>query len=334
MARKITVGVSYFGVRDLRHVAEDLEEMAQAGLDVVVHTFSENDVTFYKGTMAEIVSRSKAYGLEVYADPWGVAGIFGGEAFSKFVAEVREANQQRADGSPVPAACPNHPKTRTFLEAWIRHAADIGADGVFLDEPHFFGRSHEAWACRCPVCQHQFQEEFGEPMPQILTPEVQTFRLRSLRRLIQDLAETAKTLGLKTSLCLLPREEEWLHWESFFQIEALDIIGTDPYWVVLGLRKDQVYAHVHTFAKRVKALATAHQKEPQIWIQAFKIPEGTEEDVRYAVRGAVDAGVLNLMAWSFRATAAMSYIRPGRPEVVWQTLLDAFQEVKQNATIP
>ena len=332
MEEKVTVGVSYFGVRDLRHVDEDLEEMAQAGLDTVVHTFSENDLAYYKGTLEEIVRLSEDRGLETFVDPWGVAGIFGGEAFSQFVVEELDARQVFVDGALAPAACPNHPKTRAFLESWVRHAADLGADGVFFDEPHFFKRDPTRWACRCSVCQDLFRQEYGEPMPDTRTPAVQEFQLHSLQRLIEHLAQTAHALHLKTSLCLLPREEELQHWETFARIPALDILGTDPYWVRLGLRETAVYAHVHRFAQHIKTLADQYQKEPQIWIQAFLIPAGTEEDVRQAVRGAVDAGVFNLMAWSFRATAAMSYIRPGRPEVVWQTLLEAFREAKHTGT--
>ena len=47
-------GVSYFGVRIARHARRDLEDIAARGYTAVLHTFSENDLAYYRGTMAEI----------------------------------------------------------------------------------------------------------------------------------------------------------------------------------------------------------------------------------------------------------------------------------------
>src|SRR5207248_6413740 len=51
-------GCSYFGVRILRHVRRDLEDIAARGYTDVLHTFSENDLVYYRGTMGDIVSAS------------------------------------------------------------------------------------------------------------------------------------------------------------------------------------------------------------------------------------------------------------------------------------
>ena len=82
---KIKTGVSYFGNRILRHVREDMEDIRAHNCDFVVHTVSEEDMAFYKGTMKDIVAVSRDAGLEVYLDPWAVGGIFGGETYSKFI---------------------------------------------------------------------------------------------------------------------------------------------------------------------------------------------------------------------------------------------------------
>ncbi len=324
------LGVSYFGNRDPRHVARDLEEMRQAGLTFVVHTFSENDLAFYEGTLGEIVALSHRFGLEVFVDPWGVARIFGGEAFSAFALEHPEAQQRDARGAPLPAACPNHPETRAFLHRWVEAAARTGADGVFFDEPHFYHHAGRK-GCWCEVCRQQFADRFGHSMPPEETPEVGQFQMESLVDLLQDLARHAKRLGLKTSLCLLPRPHELESWPRFFALPELDIIGTDPYWhnPWQQLTGEEVTRHVAHYARRVVQLAREYDKEPQIWIQAFRIPAHTEEDVTRAVHAAAREGVRNLAAWSFRGTAFMSYIRPDRPEVVWRTLLRAYREVQE-----
>ncbi len=323
------LGVSYFGNRDPRHVDRDLEEMAAAGLTFVVHTFSENDLAFYAGTLQEIVDLTHRHGLEAFLDPWGVGRIFGGEAFSNFALEHREADQLTSTGEPLPAACPNHPDTRRFLHEWVEAVARTGADGVFFDEPHFYHRNgrHGCW---CEACRARFQDRFGRPIPETFTPELRAFQMDSLVDLIRELAGHAKDLGLKTSLCLLPHAEELDTWPRFFGLAELDIVGTDPYWhnPWLQLTGEAVSRHVAEYARRVVTLAREHRKEPQIWIQAFRIPAGTEEDVARAVHAAAGEGVRNLAAWSFRGTAFMSSIRSDRPEVVWQTLIRAYQEVR------
>ena len=65
-------GVSYFGVRIPRHVRRDLEDIAARGYTAVLHTFSENDLAYYRGTMADIVEASHELALEVYriTDQW------------------------------------------------------------------------------------------------------------------------------------------------------------------------------------------------------------------------------------------------------------------------
>ena len=108
-------GVSYFGVRILRHVRRDLEDIAARGFTSVLHTFSENDLVYYRGTMGDIVSASHDVGLEVQMCPWGVGRTFGGEAESRWVTMHPEACQVLDDGRRVATGCFNQP-------AYLRHA--------------------------------------------------------------------------------------------------------------------------------------------------------------------------------------------------------------------
>lgn len=321
-------GASYFGVRDPDHVYEDMLEMAKDGLTFVVHTFSENDLRFYRETMKEIVEVSKKAGLEVYLDPWGVCGIFGGEAFSAFVCENPDTWQVLKNGERVPAACPNNPKTIRFLEGWVRVAIELSPTGVFFDEPHFYKKSKDDWACACEFCQLKFQKEFKYSLPAQFSEDVLKFRIKTMANLIRHLSRIAKNEGLTTALCLLPREKEIPHWAEFFQIPHLDIIGTDPYWIALGLDGDDVTHHVRKFSRIVVELAATHGKESQIWIQAFNIPAGTETNIRRAVLTAAEEGVRNITAWSFKGTRMMSYIKSDRPEIVWETYISAIREIK------
>src|ERR671915_565871 len=84
--RAPVAGCSYFGVRIPRHVERDLDDMVRRGFGGVLHTFSENDLAYYRDTMKRIVELSHERGLEVQMNPWGVGRTFGGEAESRFLA--------------------------------------------------------------------------------------------------------------------------------------------------------------------------------------------------------------------------------------------------------
>ena len=326
--RDVKVGVSYFGVRNPRHVVEDLKAMSDAGIDFVVHTFSENDAEFYLETMKEIVELTHRFGLEAYIDPWGVAGVFGGEAYSKFVALNHDALQRYNDGQFAAAACPNNPKTLDFVKSWIRKAAEIGGDVIFFDEPHF-AHARGGWSCVCDHCKRKFESIFGYEMPSVLNEDVERFRLESIRDFLKQLAGYAKEFGMRTAVCMLPRTSELHFWREIFALPELDIVGTDPYWTGIGLHGKEVYDHVLNFTKLVVELADGLGKEAQIWIQMFKIGDGDEDDIKEAVRAAVDGGARNIAAWSYMATGYMSYIRCERPDVAWSRFIESVYEIKR-----
>src|SRR5438045_767847 len=74
--------VAYFANRYLHHFARDLEEIRGHGFDGVVHCVTEADREWGMGRVAEMFALTREAGLECWADPWGVAGVFGGEAHS------------------------------------------------------------------------------------------------------------------------------------------------------------------------------------------------------------------------------------------------------------
>ena len=79
-------GFSYFGVRRLPHVRTDLALMREEGSTQVLHTWSEEDLSYYRDTMGDIVRASHEAGLHVYVNSWAVGRVFGGEANSELVA--------------------------------------------------------------------------------------------------------------------------------------------------------------------------------------------------------------------------------------------------------
>ena len=162
----MSIGTAYFGNRILRHVAADMEGLAADGFTGILHTFTENDLAYYRESMGRIVEASHAAGLEVQIAPWGVAQMFGGEAESRFTAFNPDAGQVLDDGRATPAGCPNNPAVRSFVRSWADAAIDTGADHVFWDEPHWvhpehFGLDPGRWGCRCRHCQDRWAERNG-----------------------------------------------------------------------------------------------------------------------------------------------------------------------------
>src|SRR5690625_7294101 len=98
-----TMGTSYFGNRMIQHVKKDLEELKTKGFTDILHTVSENDLKFYRGTMKEIIQLSKSMGFTVTVSPWSIGLVFGGEAFSEFHIHYPEACQvtQRSEERSV-----------------------------------------------------------------------------------------------------------------------------------------------------------------------------------------------------------------------------------------
>lgn len=330
----LKIGVAYFGVRNPEHVERDLKRMVEAGCNTVLHTFSENDLRYYRETMREIVKSSKELELEVYIDPWGVGGVFGGEAFTQFALENDRARQVLSNGNLALVACPNNQTFKEFIHKWIKVAIEVGADIIFWDEPHFFlpdwyGITADVWACRCEICQDLFYKKYDYPMPEEINLDVECFKDESLFDFLKNMMKVVKSRKVNNALCLLP---EWENpgileqkWDKYASLETLDIFGTDPYWTLAGKEFTDFEFHV----QNVKQLADKYRKEPQIWIQAFKIKTGEEENVGRAVEVAYQLGIRNIMAWSYLGTAYMSQIQSERPKVVWQELKKAYLKVRR-----
>ena len=329
----LKLGVSYYGNRIPWRVKEDLKEIQQAGCTYVVHTFSEEDLEFYLPAMEEIVENTHALGMEVWLDPWGVGQTFGGETYSNLIAKELVTRQISSHGDSLAIACPNHPAFRELLSRWIQAAARLKADVAFWDEPHFmiFPEREDAaaklWACRCSICQEKFERAYGQPMPELLTPQVRAFKEASLVECTRFLCDSARAEGLKSSVCLLPFESSSTvnDWSQVAQIPSLEIFGTDPYWKP---HQRQVGAYVGRFAQKVKALADQFSKEPMLWVMNFNIPKGEEGTLVEALEAGYAQGIRNFAAWSYYGAAPMN-LRAEDPAAVWKTLGATYQEFRR-----
>jgi hypothetical protein len=326
------IGVAYYDSRLLKHVRADLDDLVAHGCTYVVHCLSETDVIFYKESMRAVVAETKARGLEVWMDPWGIGNVFGGEPHrSAFVGLHPEAVQIRSDGVRTDWACPNQPAFHQFVREWVDHAADIGSDVVFWDEPHYFPAQHlglpGVWTCRCDLCQDLFRRRFGYAMPTDQSEDVLTFRQDALTNLLGIGFARAKERGLNNALCPLPTDNpnrSFRDWDATADIPGLDIFGTDPYWTGKAIDTAEYVGRV---TREVVALCRARGLEDHIWIQAFEIPTGGEFEVRRAIEAAAANGASNIAAWGYLGCAGMSTASCGRPELVWEMMGEAFRRL-------
>ncbi len=313
-------GVAYFGSRIVRHVAADMASLAERGFTGVLHTFTENDLAYYRETVGEIVAASHEAGLEVQIGPWGVCQMFGGEAESRFTAWHPEVGQVLDDGRGTPSGCPNNPRVREFVRGWIDAAIDTGADRIFCDEPHWvhpehFGLDPQRWGCRCEHCR----ERFGREFPTELTPEVLAFREDCMVDFIGDFVDHGAKQGAQVTVCLLPLTGG-IHgisdWSRVANLPGLHTFGTDPYWKAFG---EPAEAYVGEYARRLVELSP----NPQLWIQGFRLEPDDVEDIHAAVRVAREAGIDDLWTWGFEACGHMSALRGSDSQLIWEALTDA-----------
>lgn len=330
----LKIGTSYFGNRILRHVAKDMDQLARQNFNLVVHTYNENDLLFYRQQMNNIVRVTKDAGHEAWVDPWGVGKVFGGEAFSNFVCTNLDCLQILSDDKPGGMACPMSPTFRQFMVSWIEAALETGADMIFWDEPHFsistwIGGRKGQWGCRCATCQQHFRDRFGYEMPRERNADVAAYLEWGIHDFLSFLIGKTKELGGHNALCLLPHSEEEEGavsiWDRFAAIDGVDVFGTDPYF---DLQRKGL-EHVDEFTKRVVDACAKHNRESQIWFQGFKVSAGREELQAQAIERVYEMGVRNFAVWGFEACDQISWIRPDNPQKLWQIFVDKFGELKQ-----
>ncbi len=108
-------------------------------------------------------------------------------------------------------------------------------------------------------------------------------------------------------------------------IPYIDIFGCDSYWYIFGTEAEPF---VRAYGGAAAEAARKHGRGLQLWVQAFSVPEGREEELRTGLRVAAEVGATHVAAWSFEATASMSQVRCARPEVVWGILGEEFRRLR------
>jgi N-acetylmuramic acid 6-phosphate etherase len=316
--RAARAGCSYFGARLPRHVRRDMADLAARGFSGVLHTFSENDFAYYRGTMAEIVAASHDVGLTVQASPWGLGRTFGGEAESRFVTFFPEECQVLDDGRRVAGACLNSPRYRAFCKEWADWVLECGVDSVFWDEPAWMVPEHvgiddpERWACTCAHCAGRF----GGDVPAERTPEVQV---------VAHVAEG----GGQNTICLLP-STEGAHgisdWNDVASLPGLTTFATDPYWTHWN---EEAGPFVRRFARLLRETCDRNGVAAQLWLPSFGLRANEIPELEAAVVAAREEGVDDLWTWGYEACGHMTSLATPDAPLVWEAISAALTERPQ-----
>jgi len=305
------VATSYFGNRILRHIRPDVRRLRDEGFDIIVHTFSENDLHFYHRSIKDIVAETREAGMRVWIDPWGVGGVFGGEAFSDAALHNRDWLQVASNGDRLPACCPSNPGFRTFMREWTDAAVETGADAVFWDEPHFYSEQKEGVGCYCQHCRNVAE---GGKSP--------------IGSFLGEMCGRVKSRGRQNVVCMLPPNKDRKDtpdWNEIAALEGVMNLGSTPFWQVRGEEPEK---YVDLVARELMGVASRASIQTHLWIQGFKIPAGREEEIRRSVIVAGELGIDVIAIWGIDACESMSYLSCERPQVAWAAFLEAITELR------
>jgi hypothetical protein len=322
------LGVAYFGNRYPHHARADLQAIAAAGADFVVHTMSEADLRWNPGTIADLVAIGRDSGLSSWLTPFAVAGVFGGEAASYAVGDHPEAWQEDNRGCRLPALCPRQPAFRSLIVRWLDTAAAAGAEIVQWDEPHL-SLPHRAgttsWACRCAACRAAFEARFEQEMPEAWNSAVEGFVDDLLTETLTWLVAEASSRRLGSSVVLLADDSFSPEtWRACAELPGVRYFGCTPYWLRYGVRAEELVPYIRLWGARIVAATRATAAESLGWVQAFQVPAGREPEVERAAEELAGAGMRAIAVWSYLACAPMSTLAADDPEATWAAVLRAF----------
>lgn len=325
--RPLKLGAAYHGNRILKHVREDVLDIISHNMNLIVHMYTHNDMLRHDSVMKDIISVSEEAGLEVWVDNWGIDGGPGDK--SNFVAHYPNDRMIYSNGeSDMIKPCYNSENFFDFTKKWIEYVREAGGKTVFWDEPHLLGNENK-FTCCCPKCKKIFEERYNKPMPALFTPEVIEFRTWSLVNYFDRATKYANELGITNTVCVMFDPSYGISLDNIDKLcalEKLDNIGCDPYWVG-SVSGTDVYKYVYSRTKTNLDICIKFNKDHNLWIQAFGIPAGREEEIIYASEAAYDAGARTIIAWSFRGGEPNNY-RAERCDVVWHTVGDTMRRIR------
>ena len=304
------LGVGYPGSSRITHARRDLDAIAASGAGLVVVGATEEDAFERPERLASIVTAARARGLEVLVGSWGVLGLFGGGGQSLALARDPSMRQGLSDGATVPAACPNHPETGAWLDRWIQSVVTTRPDGIAWVKPRLWVPSRDrwgtghgaAWSCVCDRCRvawrHGRHDAPGGEIPGRMSPEVRSFRERSLLGLLDAATAAVHQAGLRNVATVAPAggdDPEALAWDTLAASPFIDGLGTEPTRDIDTAIAD----HVAFWGTRVSRTAQGRRLRTHLWIRLGRVRAARTDVLVEAVREAARAGIDDLIVRSW-----------------------------------
>jgi hypothetical protein len=146
--------VSYFEHEFIQLTDEkmdsDTKEMTESGFSQTVLTVSETDMLSPERTsrLKAFVGHLNSRNIEVWADPWHLGGVHGGEAVSHF-----EAMGEKG--------CICNPKLDYLVKSWLETVSGLGIDKVFWDEPEMKCQDHSEDEVQYLETYSQYAKKLG-----------------------------------------------------------------------------------------------------------------------------------------------------------------------------
>jgi hypothetical protein len=308
-ARPPRFGVAYLGRR-----VEDIDEIARHA-DWVLLPMDEAATTSGAAEVRKLAARARERGLEVWLDPWRVGDVFAGETETTLHQKYPRQRQISSDGVARASLSPLSPAFRRFMIRWLDLAAEVGADGVFWDEPHYWTGEWIGDPTVYASIDRWHRKRFGKPMPASKTEEVARFQLEVLSELLLELTAEARKRGLKVYADFTPRPEHEVLWRRL--AGAVDGLGVSAY-------EDP--------ARDVRRLLkSAPRDKAHVWLQGFRLERGRERELVKNARRAFRLGARELAVWSYRGSADFAGLASEDPDAAWQATVEAFDAVRAAA---
>jgi hypothetical protein len=259
-------GVAYMGHHNPKHLASDMREMRELGLDDVFVCTQENDFRHFTGKVNFAPKIAAENGLRSIAIFWGALNLFGGGRSSQFLLENPGGFQVARDGSHLPGGCYVNPLCVARIREMIDTVAEAGFRGYFVDEPT------PLRDCYCPSCRDRYQEWHSGDLAAAGESEREAFRQRCVLEYVRTISDYCKAEHpeIETSCCLMPCDRQM--WQAGSEIDSLDNLGTDIYWVNNDRDVEEMVSLIEDVADCCRRGGKIHHE----WLQCYKVEAGRE----------------------------------------------------------
>jgi hypothetical protein len=318
----MNLGMTYIPVHLPKHIQSDMRDIAEIGCNTVLFAISENNISILEGAWRHGAAIAREHGLRPLAVVWGYANTFGGGRISQVMLNDTEMWIQDRKGKIAPLACFNNPKIITrFLEI-VDLLATSGFEAIFVDEP----TPQDCW---CPHCREKFAQSYGKDMQQCEgSPEYKDFRRVDTVDYVKAICNDIKKRypGLTTMACLMPQDRAC--WDAIATLDNLDDFGTDPYWLIEA--SNLTLSESVRLSQECRLLAARNGKRSHIWLNAWKIRRGDEQEIYTGGLALAKTGHDSFFTWSYLGGLGTNE-ESQNPAEVWKNVSRLYRELSGKA---